>query len=376
MRRLLRTAWDLPAAAGAPAHVWRDGVLVGVLVVLAVVEALVRPDLPWRWATLAVELAVLPTLLWRRTRPGQMTALAFGTLFVFDTIRGFAGLRPTDTYVIAGLLILIYALARWGSGRAIALGGAVVAATMIRAFTVDPIGLQNTIGGIAVVAVCVALGVIFRTIDAARRQRLERVRLEERARLARDLHDTVAHHVSAIAVRAQAGILTGAADPAAARDALRVIEGEATQTLREMRAMVGMLREGGIAPLAPTAALSDLPALAAVPGDPRVALEMHGDPAPVPPAVGAAAYRIVQEAITNSRRHARGATLIAVTVTVGAAEVGIRVVDDGRGGGARGQGFGLAGMSERAALHGGSCTAGPGAGGWIVEARLPFGDDR
>lgn len=376
MRRMLRAAWELPAAPGAPAHVWRDGVLVGVLVVLAVVETILRPDLPWRWATLAVELAVLPTLLWRRIRPGLMTAIAFGALFVWDAIRAAAGVGGTQSYVLIGLLILVYALARWGSGRAIALGGAAVLASMIRSFVSTPGDLQNTVGGIAVVAVCVTLGVTFRVADAARRQRLEQVRLEERARLARDLHDTVAHHVSAIAVRAQAGILTGAADPASADDALRVIEHEAGQTLREMRAMVGMLREGGVAPLAPTPALSDLPALAAVPGDPRVALEMHGDPAPMPPAVGAAAYRIVQEAITNSRRHARGATLIAVTVTVGAAEVGIRVVDDGRSGGARGQGFGLAGMSERAALHGGSCTAGPGAGGWIVEARLPFGDDR
>lgn len=372
MRRMLRAAWELPSPPGAPAHVWRDGVLVGVLVVLAVVEAMLRPDLPWRWATLAVELAVLPTLLWRRISPGPMTAIAFGALFVWDAIRVAAGVGATQSYVLIGLLILVYALARWGSGRAIALGGAAVLASMIRSFVSTPGDLQNTVGGIAVVAMCVTLGVTFRVADAARRQRLEQVRLEERARLARDLHDTVAHHVSAIAVRAQAGILTGSADPASADDALRVIEHEAAQTLREMRAMVGMLREGGGAPLAPTPALSDLAALAVAP----VSLDVHGDPAAVPPAVGAAAYRIVQEAITNSRRHARGATRIAVTVTIGAAEVGIRVADDGRAGGARGQGFGLAGMRERAALLGGSCEAGPGAGGWIVEARLPFGEDR
>lgn len=375
MRRLLRTAWDLPAAADAPAHVWRDGVLVGALLVLAVIETLVRPDLPWRWATLAVEVAVLPTLLWRRTRPGQMTALAFGTLFVFDTVRGFAGLRPTDTFVIAGLLILIYALTRWGSGRAIALGGAVVFATMIRAFAVEPAGLQNTIGGIAVVAVCGALGVLFRSTDAARSQRLERVRLQERARLARDLHDTVAHHVSAIAIRAQAGILTGAADPAAAGEALRVIEVEAAQTLGEMRAMVGMLREGGSAPRTPAPTLPDLPAL--VQGSPPVALEVRGDISAVPATVGAAAYRIAQEAVTNSRRHARGATMITVSVIVQPDRVGIRVTDDGHhAGGSGGQGFGLAGMRERAALLGGTCTAAGGASGWVVTADLPIGGAR
>ena len=373
---MLRAAWDMPAAPDAPAHVWRDGVLVGVLVVLAVVEAVLRPDLPWRWATLAVELAVLPTLLWRRTRPGLMIALAFGTLFVWDAIRGFAGIRTTDSYVLAGLLILIYALARWGSGRAIALGGAVVIASMIRSFVTGTGELQNIIGGIAVVTVCVTLGVVFRTSDAARRQRLERVRLEERERLARDLHDTVAHHVSAIAVRAQAGLLTGRTDPVAADEALRVIESEAAETLREMRSMVGVLRADGAPPRSPTATLADLTALTTAPGEPPVELDVHGNASTVPSAVSAAAYRIVQEAITNSRRHSRGATSIAVTVTIGPREVDIRIADDGRPSTARGHGYGLAGMRERAALLGGTCTAGPETTGWVVQANLPFGVDR
>lgn len=389
MRRTLRSAWDLPRAPGAPAHVWRDAVLVGVLGLLAVIETLVHPELPWRWATLAVVLAVLPTLLWRRTHPGLMTAIGFGMLLVWDLIRAAAGVPSTANYVLAALLILIYALARWGSGRDIALGGAVVLATMVRSFVADPGDLQNTIGGIAVVAVCVTLGAVFRVTDAARRQRLESVRLEERERLARDLHDTVAHHVSAIAVRAQAGIVTAKNDPDAADEALRVIEDEAAQTLREMRTMVGVLREaprggdsvvtGGDdpAPRAPVPTLADVPALApSRAASPRVDIEIHGDPTRVPAAVSTAGYRIVQEAVTNARRHARGATAIAVTVTVEADDVGIHVSDDGRAGTARGQGYGLAGMAERAALLGGTCTAGREASGWVVEARLPFGAGR
>jgi signal transduction histidine kinase len=382
VRRMLRSAWDLPRAPGASAHVWRDAVLVGVLGVLAVIETLVRPDLPWRWATLAVVLAVLPTLLWRRTHPGLMTAIGFGMLLLWDLIRAAAGVPSTANYVLAALLILIYALARWGSGREIVLGGAVVLATMVRSFVADPGDLQNTIGGIAVVAVCVTLGAVFRTRESGRRQRLESVRLEERERLARDLHDTVAHHVSAIAVRAQAGIVTAKTDPDAADEALRVIEDEAAQTLREMRTMVGVLREvprGGDdpAPRAPVPTLVDVPTLTSSrAASPRVAVEMRGDLARVPAAVSTAAYRIVQEAVTNARRHARGATSIAVTVTVEADGVGIRVSDDGRAATVRGQGYGLAGMAERAALLGGTCTSGPGASGWVVEARLPFGASR
>lgn len=388
MRRMLRSAWDLPRAPGAPAHVWRDAVLVGVLGLLAVIETIARPDLPWRWATLAVVLAVLPTLLWRRTHPGLMTAIGFGMLLLWDLIRAAAGVPSTANYVLAALLILIYALARWGSGREIVLGGAVVVATMVRSFAADPGDLQNTIGGIAVVAVCVTLGAVFRVTDAARRQRLESVRLEERERLARDLHDTVAHHVSAIAVRAQAGIVTAKNDPDAADEALRVIEGEASQTLREMRTMVGVLREvprGGDAvgaaaddpPRAPVPTLADVSALASSRADsPRVGVEIHGDPSRAPAAVSTAAYRIVQEAVTNARRHARGPTTITVTVTVEADGVGIHVSDDGRAATVRGQGYGLAGMAERAALLGGTCTAGREASGWVVEARLPFGAGR
>ncbi len=243
---------------------------------------------------------------------------------------------------------------------------------MVRAFVAAPGDLQNTIGGIAVVAVCVTLGAVFRTRESARLQRLERVRLEERERLARDLHDTVAHHVSAIAVRAQAGILTARTDPAAADEALRVIEDEAGQTLREMRSMVGVLRGGDAAPRTPTATLGDLHALASAPGEPLVTLTVHGDDAHVPQTVAAAAYRIVQESVTNARRHARGATTIAVTVTIEADRLGIRVADDGRPPTSRGHGYGLAGMTERAALLGGSLTAGPTAAGWTVDAELPF----
>jgi signal transduction histidine kinase len=370
---MLRTAWELPAAPGAPARVWRDWALVGALLVLAVVETLVRPDLPWRWPTLVVELAVIPTLLWRRTHPGLVTALAFGTLFVWDAIRAFAGVRATDSYVLAALLILVYALVRWGSGREIVAGGAVVLAAMVRSFTADAGNLQNTLGGIAIVTVCVALGAAMRTRESARRQRLERVRLEERERLARDLHDTVAHHVSAIAVRAQAGILTAQTDPDAADAALRVIEDEAAQTLREMRSMVQVLRDGDPAPRTPAATLADLAALADAAVTPAVTVEVRGDVELVPETVAGTAFRIAQESITNARRHARDATRIDVIVTIAPDRVGLSIRDDGTGGGPRGQGYGIAGMTERAALLGGSCTAGPApGGGWSVDADLPF----
>ena len=122
------------------------------------------------------------------------------------------------------------------------------------------------------------------------------------------MHDTVAHHVSAIAIRAQAGRVVGANDPAAALDALEVIEREASRTLAEMRGIVGTLRGGEDAEFAPQPGLADLERLASTDGAPRVEVNVARHVGDVGPTVGAALYRVAQEAITNARRHARGAT--------------------------------------------------------------------
>ena len=122
-----------------------------------------------------------------------------------------------------------------------------------------------------VVLVAAALGASVRYQDKARVRGLDRVKLLEREQLARELHDTVAHHVSAIAVRAQAGRVVAPSDPAAALDALVVIEEEASRTLAEMRAMVGALRQGEEPDLAPQRGVADLSRLATGAGDrPRV----------------------------------------------------------------------------------------------------------
>lgn len=397
----VRALWHAPAAVPAPpVRVWRDWLLVAVLPLLALVEAASRTDVPLRWFWAVVLIALVPTLLWRRTRPFTMLTIAFGVGTACSVIVGEESPLVTTAY----FLVLVYAVMRWGSGRATLGGGALVAAGTLLSLVFESPTPGDVIGGIAVVVTTCTLGVAFRWRAGARARELDRIRLLERERLARDLHDTVAHHVSAIAVQAQAGTIVAPGDPAAAAEVLRVIEGEAARTLDEMRAMVRVLRRdeadasgaAGAPEVAPTPTLDDIRRLeTGADATPHVDVTVDvADEASalardaMPPAVAAAVFRIAQEAVTNARRHARGARFVSVLVRVDRAGVRLDVHDDGLGDAlddglgdglgdgetapAEASGYGLTGMAERVALLGGTCTAGPApGGGWAVTAVLP-----
>jgi signal transduction histidine kinase len=221
-----------------------------------------------------------------------------------------------------------------------------------------------------------ALGAAIRYQASSRLREMDQVKLREREQLARELHDTVAHHVSAIAIQAQAGRTLAAADPDAAVDALEVIEEEASRTLAEMRTMVGALRQGEEPDLAPQRGVADIERLARSAGDsPRVDVELWGDLDDLKPSVEAAIYRLAQESITNAVRHARHATRINVWVVGDDRCVRLTVSDDGDASSlsaSASSGYGIAGMTERAKLLGGTLEAGPSRDrGWTVDAVLP-----
>jgi signal transduction histidine kinase len=203
---------------------------------------------------------------------------------------------------------------------------------------------------------------------------VDQIRSQERVGLARELHDTVAHHVSAIAVQAQAGRTMAGKRPEAALEALSVIEGEASRTLAEMRAMVRVLRDGAPAEYAPQPRVADLVSLARRDPVPVVEVELAGDLAGLPLQVDAAVYRLAQEALTNALRHARNASRVEIRVAEGSGRLRLHVTDDGQIDPARpaSHGFGLLGMTERVHLLGGTLRAGPAReGGWAVDAELP-----
>jgi signal transduction histidine kinase len=356
--------------------VWRDWVLVALVGGTALLETLLREDLRLPWLGLLVTVGLAPTLLWRRTHPFLAVAVAFGMSTAVDVGLVVADAPALEMYTMVYFLVLPYALFRWGSGPEVLAGLSVILLAATLAFVASWTGYGDLVGGAAVLLSSMALGVAARSQHGARQRRLEQVKAEQRIELARELHDTVAHHVSAIAIQAQAGRALAASSPASSVEALEVIEAEASRTLAEMRAMVRVLRSPEPPEYAPQPGVSDLERLAgSSPAGPRVEVALTGDLTALPAAVDAAVFRIAQEAVTNALRHARNATTVDVRAEGGPSAVRLSVRDDGNhdaGRSAASQGFGITGMVERAALLGGTCSAGPGpGGGWVVEATLP-----
>ena len=373
----VRSLWTEPRAPDPPRRVWRDWVLVAALVAAAGVENLLRQDVPWRLVGVAEVVTLAFALLGRRAHPLAMVAVAFGVVIVVD-IASIAS--PTGEQVgldsMAFLLVLPYALFRWGSGREVVVGSSMILVALGVGIARDLTSVGDAIIGSFLLLVFPAvLGASVRFWTTARMRELDQVRLREREQLARELHDTVAHHVSAMVIRAQAGRVVAASQPDAAVDALKVIEAEGSRTLAEMRTMVGALREGEDADLAPQGGVSDIERLARSPEDgPRVEVHMSGDLDDLSPPVSAATYRIAQESVTNALRHARHAARIVVRVAGDVDYVRLTVHDDGEAVSAlrATAGYGVVGMMERANLLGGTVEVGPAPDrGWVVDAVLP-----
>jgi signal transduction histidine kinase len=218
----------------------------------------------------------------------------------------------------------------------------------------------------------------------AEREREENARravFEERVRIARELHDVVAHHVSMMGVQAGAARVVIDRDRAQAKEALSAIELSSRQAVAELHRLLGFLRQAGDNDdLAARPGLSQLPQLAASMSDSDLAVEVsiEGETRSLPPTVDVSAYRIVQEALTNTLKHS-AASRADVHLRYWPDELELEIVDDGRPDGASSSvsgGLGLIGMRERAALHGGQLSAGPAAGGGFavrVRLRTPAG---
>lgn len=382
--RLLANLLAEPAVADPPRRVWRDWLLVGGIIVAALLEGTFREDLVWGpWSMILVVLLGL-TPLWRRRYPLAMTAVTLGTFIVLDEVARIVEDEPVESFTAVFVLVHVYALFRWGSGRHCAYGLGIMAAAYVTAMITAWTGVGDAIGGAIVFLFPAVLGAEVRHLGQRRERDREEVKALERELLARDLHDTVAHHVSAIAVQAQAGRVVGAKNPGAALEALAVIEAEASRTLAEMRTIVGTLRDGrspASAEFAPQTGIDDIARFAetAAGSGPAVTVDIRNVDH-IGPTIGAALYRIAQEAVTNARRHAVDATRVTISVVGEDEVVRLTVVDDGthrRTGFDTAGGFGLIGMTERAELLGGTLRAGPdGARGWRVDAIIPLGATR
>jgi signal transduction histidine kinase len=213
-----------------------------------------------------------------------------------------------------------------------------------------------------------------RELEAQREVQAEAAVAIERGRIARELHDVIAHNVSMIVVQAAAAARVLRGDEPDVRAALDAIEATGRETVDEMRRMLGIVRAEAGASLAPQPSLRDVEQLVAnvrQAGLP-VELRIEGEPVPLPPGLDLSAFRIVQEALTNTLKHA-GQARAAVTVHYSTEGVALEIVDDGDGVvGGGGTGNGLVGMRERVALWGGDLEARPRLeGGFVVRATLP-----
>jgi signal transduction histidine kinase len=215
--------------------------------------------------------------------------------------------------------------------------------------------------------------------ELVRAQAAAQTVLAERLRIAREVHDIVAHSIGIIAIQAGSGRRVFDASPAEARDALAAIEATSRETLSGLRRMVTGLRRvepgsgPGRAPLGPAPGLADIERLAAMTLDAGVQVEVEwlGSREPLPADIDLSAFRIIQEAVTNVVRHA-GTDRCLVWIDQQDGYISIEVTDNGCGGSTTGTGYGITGMRERAALLGGDFSAGPRPdGGFRVAARLP-----
>jgi signal transduction histidine kinase len=370
----LRSLWAEPRPTNAPDRGLRDWALVAVLVGWSVVEVWLRTDLAPRPLLLLAVLAVLGPLLWRRTHPLIAVAVSFGTLTIVDIVRILTESPGGLLNSMSAALILAYALFRWGSGREAVSGLGIILLWLPITTVADPTSLAETVAAYAFFLFAAALGAAIRYRAKVRIRDIDQAKAREREQLARELHDTVAHHVSGIAIQAQAGRAIAASHPERAVEALAIIEDAATRTLTELRAIVGVLRATQDNEFAPQPGVAEVEQLA-TDGQTRPCVEvtLFGEFDDLSPAVGAAIYRLAQESVTNARRHARHATQVTVAVTGDADEIRLTIQDDGTAAAGRAPaGYGLVGMRERASLLGGTFQAGPaGEQGWRVEAVLP-----
>ena len=330
--------------------------------------------------------AITVPLYVRRQRPLPVLLLVLGSTWVQFQLAGEV-YQPWFAVLLA-----LYAVAAHG-GRREALVGAAATAVQVLAVDVPKLAAGDPVDEVLpawfVLVGVWGLGRWIRhrhreTADlhsralAAEREGAEqaaRAVAEERARIARELHDLVAHSVGVIVIQAQAGQRAIDVEPESARAALASIETSGRQGLAEMRRLLGLLTSPEDSSVSPQPGLGDLPALVAglrgagMPVD----VQLDGDLDGLPAGVDLAAFRIVQEALTNVLKHAGPATAQVVVRSAGGA-VDVEVRDDGRGqnGHRAGSGHGLVGMRERAALYGGSVEAGslPDDGGFRVHARL------
>jgi signal transduction histidine kinase len=369
---------------------WQDAVLAGGLAAMAVIEIWASSNSS-RDKLLLTPLALVATgaLIWRRRAP----LFVLGVLAIANGLASLV-VPPSGDDPIApaiAVAVALYSVGAHTGGIRAALGAVAMLGVVVAIVATDPD--QATAGSYIFFLVVFGspwlAGRAIRhrrlnerqlekravTAEREREERARRAVAEERARIARELHDVVAHAISVIVLQARGG-RRSLDDPPEARRAFDAIESTGSQALAEMRRLLGLLRkEDEELSLAPQPSLSSLDALAAQVTEAGLPVEVtiEGGVRELPPGIDLSAFRIVQEALTNALKHAGPATA-HVVVHFGEDDLELEIVDTGPGDAAGGgSGHGLVGMRERASLYGGDVKTGRRTGGGFgVRVRLPL----
>ncbi|MFB7937087.1 sensor histidine kinase [Streptomyces sp. NPDC056049] len=324
--------------------------------------------------TWLLAVAVCGVFLFRSRHPvavGWLTVIGTGAYYLLSTVDGPLVLVP---------IAVLYGLTSSGRLRI----AVTLATVMIIAVGVGASAGTGDVNGTAVFMLAgwliavLALGAVWHGRVAYAEEEAVLRATEERLRIARELHDVVGHSMSMINIQASAALRRLEKDPAKAAEALTIIKAGSQEGLRELRRTLGVLRHTEEeAPTAPAPGLNRLDELvtSATPTEMTVSVERTGTDGPLPPTVDLAAYRIIQESLTNAAKHSH-ARHVHVEVHRGRDLLTLSIEDDGRGTRAGVRGSGIAGMTERARALGGTLTAAPRAqGGFAVHAELPLGGD-
>jgi signal transduction histidine kinase len=337
------------------------------------------------WAFPALGCALVASALLLRHRPLTALAVMLGGSVAAMALKPIMPANVLEIVITGAAGIEICYVAATRPRAVSATGAAMVGACLL--IPGSPGGLDLApLRGSAAVATIIAWLVGHSIRQAQARAELLRAQaaaqavMAERLRIARELHDIVAHSIGIIAIQAGAGRRVFDTRPGEARDALAAIEATSRETLSGLRRMMTGLRRAELgpgpepAPLGPAPGLADLDQLAAMTLEAgvKVDVDWHGSREPLPADLDLSAFRIIQEAVTNVVRHA-GTSTCQVLISQQDGQLLLEVTDSGRGGPVAGTGYGITGMRERATLLGGDFSAGPRpGGGFRVAARLPL----
>jgi signal transduction histidine kinase len=373
------------AGALQRAHPQAADTLLAVVTAAATTPWILRPAAHAGAGTWLLQAALIIPLVWRRRQP----QVVFGVLAVVAAIQWWTSIPLTAD---VSLLIALYTLAAHRT-RFVAVSGAVVleagVGLAVTRWVLAGSWERSLVFVSGLVAAALLLGADLqsrraniealteraRRLETERDQQAKLAAAAERTRIAREMHDVIAHSLAVIVAMADGAAAKLRRDPDRSETAIRQVADVGREALRETRRLLGVLRdENGTAGYSPQPTIAQLAELVETirAAGLETGLTVEGEPFPLPQGAELAVYRIVQEATTNTLKHAVAATTLGISLRYARPSVEITVVDDGR---PRrdivGEGHGIAGMHERVSLYNGTVTAGPGpTGGWAVFARL------